>query len=234
MMKALQETEEHFEKGGYALLLLEPPVPMSFFEQGNHMRPLPADRMPVLTPSALLQKDHLLLPLEAFKKAAEIELSLKKALHPTEDAEPQAAALWKEHLRPLLLRSTMHIIQANFKACLGELYGLLMFAKSEDNWFMHEEVYMRWKEFCDFWKVLGKAWQLLLGRSDADLGLAPEIGRAGGYRARLEQMLKEFQTEMNEYLRLLDQFDQEALEIPMRDGPMLSRLNIIDTPIEEK
>ena len=97
-----------------------------------------------------------------------------------------------------------------WKSALGGLLGLLLFCSVSDDWLADNEVHASdWGKFAGFFARLSEAWVAVLARTDEELGLALPVGRAGGYRAQLQEMLRAWEEETNESL---DELYNSSLE----------------------
>ena len=104
--------------------------------------------------------------------------------------------VWFRFLIPLSKQAAKEVQSKKWKAAFGTLLGLALFAFQEDGWIHDNEVYLE-SSFNAFFKSFSASWKAVLSQTDAALGLASPIGKEGGYRAELEQLLKKMQKSVN-------------------------------------
>ena len=82
-------------------------------------------------------------------------------------------------------------------AALGTLLGMLLFCSVDDGWLLENEAHLEEASWRQLFDDLSAAWRAVLAQGDAVLGLAPEGGKAAGYRPKLLALLADWQAETN-------------------------------------
>jgi len=184
------------------------------------------ERMPVrkaLSDQALLEKDHLMLPVEVVGPACELADDMQMLCGEWKGGGTSMGnALWFDFILNVLKDAEGELRRHNSRVAFSLALGLLLFMRAEDGWLLDQEVYMDWKLFSGFFRRITALWKSLLALSDAKLGFAPRRGRIGGYRERLRSLLEEWQHETNEVLEESFDFHRPA----SATGPAQVRVRI--------
>jgi len=152
---------------------------------------------------------HMLLPVQLGKVARQLSGSIREMCSEWMGGGTSCGnAVWGHYMMPKLKKAQEMIQKKQWRKAFGILLGLQLFASYDDDWIRDQEIYCEFGDFSGWFSDYSKAWMDVLGKSDAQLGLAVAGGKEGGYRGVLREMLENWEKETNELLR--GTFDEAA------------------------
>lgn len=105
----------------------------------------------------------------------------------------------------MLKRGAKAATQGKWHDAAGDLLGVVLFHMAHEDHLNDHEMHCFKEDYVsDFFARLSARLKALLARSDAELGLAPPRGVAGGYRPALRALLAGWQLRMNDTLQACD------------------------------
>lgn len=162
---------------------------------------------------------HLLVPVQLGKAADKLDVTIREMCSEWMGGGTSCGnAVWGHFMMPKLNDAQKMIQKKQWRKAFGILLGLQLFASYDEDWIRDQEIYCEFGDFSGWFSDYSKAWLDVLGKSDAQLGLAVAGGKEGGYRSVLRDMLDDWEKETNEILR--DTFDEAA------DDEMRARVRI--------
>jgi len=166
---------------------------------------------------------HMLLPVQPGKVARQLSGSIRGMCSSWMGGGTSCGdAVWDNFMMPKLQEAQKMIQKKQWRKAFGILLGLQLFASYDDDWIRDQEIYCEFGDFSGWFSDYSMAWMNVLGKSDAQLGLAVAGGKEGGYRGVLREMLEKWEKETNELLR--GTFDEAA------DDEMRARVRMFSDP----
>lgn len=188
-------------------------------------RPYEPDAAPEsITRASVLAKKHLLVCDDTAERALQI---YKRGMRLIENwmggGTSLGNTLWSRFFLPSAAAAAEYFDERRTMPtrAFGELLGVLLLGRADDGWIHDQEIYCEFDEFAHFFDSLSASWKEVLSRPDGDIGLeAPcnagpdELRTAGApprgyYRSTLMEMLRAWETEVNESLEKFDDFAED-------------------------
>ena len=92
---------------------------------------------------------------------------------------------------------------------LGLFLGILFFGRFEEGWLLDHEVYVDcWDHFVGFFNYVSLAWQAVLAQPDEARGLTSPFCQTDKYRAKIVELLTDWQADVNVALRICDDIEE--------------------------
>lgn len=178
----------------------------------------------------ILATDHLILPAEVVGPACEKAEEMRDMqISWLGGGTSLGNALWDNFITPSATDADALARSRNYRPALAELMGLLLYMQGDDGWLCDQEVYCDWPEFKRVFTRISFAWKTLLAQSDAVLGLAPSLGRTGGYRAALREILGAWEKATNATLE--ETFDEHVPAWRHSKGAWQTQTTHVQAPV---